>query len=134
MRFPVLAGIFLGLATPVLAAPDTWICHVANGKSGTWIAPQIVILHDPAARLVVVNDEVTLNFGGKPVAGEVKVDNDRRITFGWTVREIQAVGGGKAMRMAYRATIQKEGHAFSVQAAPHGYSNSFEGRGSCVRK
>lgn len=122
-------------AAPALAEPQTYVCLLTQGaKEGTWISPQVVILHDPANGLVVVNDPVVMTFGGQPVAGEVKVDNDKRITFGWDVREIVATGGRKAMTMRYRGTFVKATGAFSLAAKPLGYSNGFEGRGTCDRR
>lgn len=134
MRFSLLPAVLaLAVSTaPALAEPVTYICNLTKGgKAGTWISPQVVILHDAANGVVAVNDAVILSFGGKPVAGTVKVDNDKRITFGWTVEEVTARGGRKAS-MRYVGTLIKGSNVFRLSAFPMGYDNSFRGGGNCV--
>jgi hypothetical protein len=133
-RLAVLALVAGMAAVPALAAPVTYVCKLDRGKSGTFLPPQIVLLHDPATGAVVVNDEVIVVFNGQPLAGVVKTDNAKRITFGWDVTQTADSGGRRVQKMQYRATVQKADRRLSVSVKPLGFSNSFESRGACVVK
>jgi hypothetical protein len=116
------------------ASATTYVCSVKPDSKGAWIPQTLAISHTPSTGEVIVNDDMIMQFRGKPLAGKVAVDNKRRITFTWTIDGIEAGGGQSVRRFDFRATIQKGSHKISMTSQPSGFANVFGGRGACKVK
>jgi len=104
----------------------------ARSEMGTWISPDVAIAFDKKKKKAFVHDPVTYGFNGKkPMLAEVKVDNSKRITFGWTVKSTTSSQGQLALQMKYTATYLKKNGRFVITATPIAYPNSFRGDGKC---
>lgn len=130
----LLLCILTAVVLPAAALADTQIfhCKLAVSRSNNWVPPEIYITHDTTSGEVRVADIIVQHFVGKPVAGEVVVDNPRRITFGWNLTEATVEPTRYLKAMQYRATIQKSNLAVAISATPTGYANHFRGDGGCV--
>ena len=68
---------------------------------------------------------------GKPISVTVKDDTEKRLMMLWEVPLHN--GTGQATIMRFRAVVFKQNDKVTIQARPTGYSNMFEGRGSCQK-
>ncbi len=123
---------FLLASMPVLAA-DSYRCVVADTRgAGNWIAPEILVTHDPETGKVTVKDAMTEAFpSSNNHFAKVIANNNRRLTFGWNVGVSNATQGAN---MKYRLTIQKDDLSARVTAIPEGYSNTFQSAAQCARR
>jgi hypothetical protein len=125
-----LAALIIGLPTLAQAAPVIYVCTVDTGRTTGAFQQQIVIAHDEAERIVSVNDALIQGVTGGPLLGEVASDNDRRIVFKWTIRNVPN-NSGQLASLSYRATIFKDDGELQISMRPLNYDNSFNGIGSC---
>jgi len=127
-----LAG---GLATT--ASATTYTCKMQDQSNSGWISPTIVVAHDEQSGEVVVNDILIKNINGRPLAGEVAIDNAKRTTFKWVIKGYTNTHGANrqyATELTYRITIQKSSRQATITMKPAGYGNMFRGKGACSVK
>lgn len=116
-------------AAPALA--KTYDCSVRDKGNLNWISERIIIKHDEKTGDVTVIDGLINHYFGKPIAGKVNTQNDKRITFGWTLEGGKSTLPGQTnIRVVYRATVFPN-TGVTVSGKPVGYGNTFRGKGSC---
>lgn len=131
MKFVALA-VILAMPEAGMAMQTTYICHLNVPRSEGWIPDQMVIVHDVQTGQVVIADPISNHFTGQPVAGRVARENDKRISFVWTLKGIRNSIGQTTVNFDYRASIGKSDGVITVSAEPSGYSNEFSARGTCL--
>lgn len=119
------------LATPVFAKTATYTCDLNVSQTNGWVPEHIVIKHDSGTNDVIVNDSLIQSFIGKPIAGKVDSQSDKRVSFVWKVAFVRNTAAQVA-KFGYRATYFKKGNIVSVTATPFGFNNHFEARGTCA--
>lgn len=121
------------LSAPVLAA-DIYECEFAKHSAhGNWLPTVVVIEHDAKTNGVTVYDPLIKYYKGKPIAGKVETDNDKRISYTWKLDGMKDVRNTTAS-FAYRLTIHKAGLAAKVSGKVLGYENGAqESAGSCKK-
>jgi hypothetical protein len=123
------AAFTCALSGPALAA--TLECSIPQSAAGGgYITETYVFHHDPGDRTAVVSDSVILYFFDAPIEARITDDSDRKLVISWDVPMSDRTG--QQTRMVYRATYFRQNGQMTVRATPGGgYSNSFEGRGTC---
>jgi hypothetical protein len=125
-----ILGVLLGnMAGPALAV--TLECSIPQSVAGGgYITETYVFHHDPGDSTAVVSDGVILYFFDAPIEARITGDSDRKLVISWEVPMSDRTG--QQTRMAYRATYFRQNGQMTVRATPGGgYTNSFEGRGTC---
>jgi activator of HSP90 ATPase len=125
-----LAAFFSCLPLLAHAAPVVYVCEIDLTRTSGAFQQQVVIAHDAAERVVSVNDALIQGINGGPLLGELASENDRRIVFTWTLRNVPSVSGQIAS-LKYRATIFKADGELQISMRPLNYDNSFNGAGTC---
>ena len=131
-RLLLLLTLAGGAALPALAKPVTYQCRLEVSRANAWVPDQVVILHEPGAGTALVNDPIIRHFVKRPVEARVVVENDKRITFQWTLKMVTDAAGQVAPQFIYRATVRKADTSIRISATPAGYPNSYEAGGSCT--
>jgi hypothetical protein len=124
----------VGLVATSMAAPAfavTLECSIPQSVAGGgYITETYVFHHDPGDSTAVVSDGVILYFFDAPIEARITGDSDRKLVISWEVPMSDRTG--QQTRMAYRATYFRQNGQMTVRATPGGgYTNSFEGRGTC---
>lgn len=129
LSFAVAAAFCL--APSVGSAATHYSCNVLDDSG--WIAPEIDIFYDEATGAVEVNDVIIYESnGGKPMSGKVLSENKKKISFGWTIKDLKNRYGQYVSNFKYRASYLKTKKQFIVTAKPLSYANDFRGKGTCV--
>lgn len=107
-------------------------CGIREQGNSNWIPTQVFIAHDEASGRVVVNDPI-INYANdqQPLEGKVAVQNNKRTTFAWTIKDFTSSSGQFVPGFEYRATFYKADSSMVVTATPLGYANDFRGKGRC---
>lgn len=124
------AGI--SFSTPVVG--ETYNCKIKPQRKGDWIPSTLAINYNPKTDKVIVNDDFIMHYLGKPVAGKVVTNTDKRIAFSWILPEIRDSRGQNVMRFIFKATYLKRKRRMIVTSYPSGYDNNFRGTGTCSIK
>jgi activator of HSP90 ATPase len=125
-----LAAVLSCLPMLASAAPVVYVCNIDTSRSTGAFQPQIVIAHDAAERVVSVNDPLIQGINGGPLLGEMATENDTRIVFTWTLRNVPTQTGQTAS-LLYRATIFKADGDVQLSMKPLNFDNNFSARGNC---
>lgn len=130
--FLLMASLAPSILAPTFAfaEPVVYVCNVDINRSGAF-QPQFVIAYDAAERFVSVNDALIQGVTGGPLLGEVATENNTRIVFKWTLRNVSD-GSGQQASLAYRATIFKADGKLNISMRPLNYDNNFTARGTCA--
>ena len=125
-----------GMILPASAfATNIYVCSVKEkGKSG-WIPEIVVIAHDEGSKEATVADPIIryyLDVDSLPA--KVAVENAKRITFVWSVRDFSNSTNQFVNEFEYRATIAKATNKISLKSEPLGYVDIFLGFGKCELK
>jgi len=131
--------LFAGLAACAVSLPNivlakTYTFELEGYKGLGWIPEVSVISHDPAKDEVIVFDPVIKHFFGDPLVGRVSINNSRRITFTWELKDFTAKGEGWQQYQAgliYRLTIQHSSLTATISMLPKGFDNRLSGSGQC---
>lgn len=130
----MFAAMFWGAASPSFAQTTKITCHLRASNS-EWL-PRVVELTLTGEKIVVTDEIITgFNFL-RPIRAEIDVDNTRRRTYTWLLRDVSGYGYGNLTRshwdVSYRLTIQKNGHDVLLTASPHGrYRGGDQTVGTC---
>ena len=118
----------LGLAGP--SAAEVWRCKtVVKGADGGFIAPEIIIDHEPGEDTAVVLDRLINNYNGKrPLPAEVVADSKTKISYTWKLK-ITHVGTSATIK--YRLSRQKADGSATVSAQALGFANHYTSTGTC---
>ncbi len=129
-RAAIAAAAFLAFSTPSLAV--VYECNVT--KSNADYIPTIVIIdYNTNSGAVTVLDPVIKHFLGRATNGEVVTENNKRITFKWSINGTKA-GAQQNVNLRYRATVLKGSNKLTISGKPLGYTNNFQGSGKCKLK
>jgi hypothetical protein len=127
----LFAACLATLPSVVLAAPTVYVCDTDTNRQQSVFQDQIVIAHDAASGTVSVNDALIMSENGGPLEGAVASENNNRIVFTWTVRNVVNAGGQNAT-LNFRATLRKQTGEADFSMRPLGYDNSFQSSGTCA--
>ena len=129
MKFFTCAGVIALMAFPGLASAAVYECSVT--KSNSSYIPEIVIIdYNASSGEVTVIDPVIKHFVGGAISGEVATENNKRITFKWSIDGTKA-DAQKHVNWHYRATYLKGSSKLVITGKPLGYTNNFRGNGAC---
>ncbi len=127
-----IAAALVAAALPAAAVmAETYVCRVRPDARGAWIPATLIITYQDETGEGLVYDEIIKTFFDKPLPARVKVDNDKRITFVWTLPEFKVPDGATVLRFDFRATLLKKSRRIVVHSSPAGFDNEFSGRGRC---
>lgn len=129
----LVAGLLSLTASAAVAKPMIYTCHNSSNRNKSVIQGEIAISFDAATEQVFVSDPMILSVNGGPIAGKLKSDNETRIVFGWTVKNV-VNSEGKYASLQFKGTYFKADGKFLLSMKPLGYDNAFEDRGSCTLK
>lgn len=125
----------LGLvATPAMAL-TVYECDIKERGNSGWVSEKIIVVHDENTGEVVVHSPIIYHFNAdNPLLGEVSVENKKRITFVWRLRDIvKDKSNTPVPNLMYRLTYTKSNGAAQVYGKPTGYENNFFGTGKCKK-
>ncbi len=119
------------LAFPSMSQALTLECRIAKSSAGGgYITELYVLQHDEASDEAIVSDGLILYYNKEqPMKAKVSDDTANKLVLSWNVQMTN--GTGQMTKMMFRASYFKTNKSMIVRAVPGGYSNSFEGRGSC---
>ena len=133
MRAKVYLGVLVSAVTLLASAPmnaASYYCTLKEtGKRTGWIAIDMYIQVSPDKQEIVVQDGVMQSFGKDSVNAKVGTASASGLSFRWSVDT--NVSSTQRARIEYRANFSEETLKIRVQGKPTGYSNEFEGRGTC---
>ena len=126
----LLAAVLSLSVSAVPAAATTLECKLpVTGAGGGYITGLYYIQHEEGSPEAIVSDEVIMYYNNEqPMTARVSADTDVKLVFTWNV---QMTNSGQMTRMQYRAAWFRKNGLLTIRAKPGGYSNSFEGRGTC---
>lgn len=101
-----------------------------KSANGNWLAPKVIVVHEKGMDDAFVLDGLIQAFHDTPLAAKVAVDNEKRITFSWTLKATKS-GSNQYANMGYRLTLIKGSKKASLTGEPFGYANTFRAAGSC---
>lgn len=125
----IAASLVVAAAGPALAV--TLECSIPKSNAGGgYITDLYVFQHEEGASTAVASDGVILYYLNGPIEARVTDDSAKKLVFSWDVKMTNSTG--QQTKMMYRATYFRQTGQMTVRATPGGgYSNSFEGRGTC---
>ena len=125
----LLCSLVAFFAGPALAL--TLECSIPQTSAGGGIITETYIFqHEDGAGTAVASDGVILYYFDAPIEVKVTDDSATKLVFSWNVKMTN--NAGQQTKMIYRATYFRQTGKMTVRATPGGgYSNSFEGRGTC---
>ena len=131
-KVSLLAALAAGLLFAGAANAKTYSCNVTPDNSRHWIAKNLLINIDDRSGEIRVFDNIIKTFHAKPIAGELSVETDKRITLKWTVRHVHDDYANLTARFFFRASFFKATGKVIVSSIPGGWDNMFGGRGRCT--
>ncbi len=134
-RAVVAATAALFLAAPAMAVQ--YHCQLSEHGSSNFIPREVLVDYQPGGQVRII-DPLIQHYKGAPIAGRVAVDNDRRVTFSWSLKGLKGqtnTGGTTTLPgISYRLTIQKGSLAATISSVLAGYDNRPSGSGGCQRR
>ncbi|MCK0170633.1 hypothetical protein [Aliiroseovarius sp. S1123] len=134
------AVLAMSTFVPMAAQAEVYVCELApsGASDGGWIPPQTVVEFDANTGKATVFDGLIKDVYEKPIAAKISVNNNKRYTFTWNVRNVEATSTESkrllVKNMAYRLTITKGSLQATETMKPVGYANTFRAKGKCVQK
>ncbi len=128
----ILSAALLLLAAAPAQAAELYKCGMNVTANNRVISDKIFIHHDRKTGQAFVMDAFVKNYVNDPVPARVLADNGKRITFGWTLKDIKPTSGRVLTRVEFKLSYlkaTKEAHA--VSSVPL-YDFSESGFGSCI--
>ena len=125
----LFAGLFTALSAPATAL--TLECRIPHSAAGGgYITETYVFHHNSGDSSAVASDGVILYFFDAPIEARVTGDSAGKLVISWDVP--MSDRSGQQTKMAYRATYFRQNGQMTIRATPGGgFTNSFEGRGTC---
>jgi hypothetical protein len=125
------ASLALAVAAAAPVSAKMLECNVTgNGGAGGWITDVIYIQYEDGKSEIAVADPLIQYFGHEYVVGRIDVDNAKRTTFVWAVKNTQD-SGGQSANMEYRLTYLKKSSKLNMTAQALGYIGPYTARGKC---
>ncbi|WP_424940259.1 hypothetical protein [Aliiroseovarius sp. S253] len=128
-----VAIAFLALL-PAMAQGEIFRCDIRPDGTGEWIPERLIFEHVQGQLDAEVWDPLIKYFIGDPIPARVVVENDKRLTISWEIKDLtNRAGPGRQFTsaLAFRATLLKPSLRLIVKSKPRGYSNDFRGEGQC---
>jgi hypothetical protein len=126
-------GVLVSAITLLISAPmnaTSYYCTLKEtGRQSGWIAIDMYFHIAPDKQEIVVEDGLMQQFGKDSVNAKVGNSTASSLAFRWSVDT--AANSKQRARIEYRANFSEETLKIRVQGNPTGYSNEFEGRGTC---
>lgn len=123
-------------AVPALA--KSYECKLRMSKSGgNWMGPTMYVEYDEKNGTATIIDGVLHNAFGKPQPVNRITDNDKRVTFSYTVylpAKTSRNGTVVTIKQVYRLTVLKRSMKATVNMKPVGYGNTWRDSGTCKVK
>jgi hypothetical protein len=133
MMLKLYLGVLFSAATIWVSSPmnaATYYCTLKEtGKRSGWVSVDMYVHVSSNKQEIVVEDAVIQSFGKQSVNAKVGDATAAGLAFRWSV-DTRSTSNQKA-RIEYRATLSEDTMKIRVHARPTGYSNDFEGRGTC---
>ena len=116
------------------AAALTLECRVDAGATGGGYVTDVYVFRvDDATGQALAADGWIQHYHGTPIAAKVSEDTAKKLVLTWTLQMTNSTG--QQTKMQYRASYFRQTGKITVRAVPGGgYSNSFEGRGTCATR
>lgn len=125
----VLAAVAAMALTAAHAETVAYLCRQPEVARTDWLTPVMVVRHDTAAGTAIAADAVTRHFSGGPAQARITRDDDKAVTFRWSVR-VNGQGGRRAT-VRYTLRIDKATLESQANATVLGYQNDENLRGRC---
>lgn len=114
----------------VAAQAETLECRIApTSAAGDYVTETYVFDYDGATGRAIASDGWIQHLNGAPMDVKLSEDTAVKSVFSWALNFTNSVG--QQTKMLYRAAYFKGDKSVTVRATPSGYTNSFEGRGTC---
>lgn len=129
LRTLVLSAALVAL--PSISQALTLECKVpASNAGGGYITEVYILQYNEASGEAIVSDGLILYYNKEqPMQAEVLEDSANKLVLTWNV---QMTNNGQMTKMQFRASYFRTNKSITVRAVPGGgYSNDFEGRGTC---
>lgn len=110
-------------------AKELWDCTFTN-TDGNWISPKVAIVVENDKQAQVI-DGVLIAFKQSPARATVYRNDDRVLGVRWRVTNIRDKRGQGANKLDYDFRFNKVRNKANLDMKPHGFPNSFNGRGTC---
>ncbi|MCI2393367.1 hypothetical protein MN186_02670 [Aliiroseovarius sp. N1F302] len=132
----VACAAVVGVASPALA--QTYDCTVTKGgASESWAIPQRIVVVKKGDDVSVI-DGLIQDIVGKPIPAKIETNNDKRISFTWTVKDVPVdtvqSSASRNARFSYRLTYLKQKKSANISMKPVGFANTFRAKGKCKVK
>lgn len=125
-------GAFALSGAAAQAGQTLYECTVNYGEIGKTKGVNLLIAQTDGSKEAMVVDGVIMEHkDGVPARAKVVMDNSKKVTFAWTVRNIPN-RSGQVASLSYRATWVRSAKRMNVHLKPlGGYNNHFQGTGGC---
>jgi len=132
---PIFAWLFVAALFPqgVLAKGFVWQCALDVPRSSTgWVSPYVVVGVQADGQVFVV-DAMLLDEEQSPAKPKVLRNTETALTLQWQVLDV-VDSLNQSSKLVYELRLNKRTGRVRVNANPVSYSNSFSGRGRCIKK
>lgn len=110
----------------------TYDCAVTPNGSRDWISKTLVFNIDDNSGMIRVFDGIIEIYRGQPIAGQLSVETQKRITIKWETRRVRDDYGNSSARFFFRASYYKDSGKMIISSRPGGWDNMYSGRGRCT--
>lgn len=120
------------IALPSISQALTLECRIpASNAGGGYITDLYILQHDEASGDAIVSDALIMYYNKEqPMKANVSEDTSNKLVLTWNVKMTNNTG--QMTKMQFRASYFRNNRSITVRAVPGGgYSNDFEGRGTC---
>ena len=134
------AVLAMSTLVPLSAQATVYECKLAaSGASDAgWIPPETIVEFDPNTSKAKVYDGLIDEIYGKPIEAKIAVNNNKRYTFTWNVRNVPITTTESRQmlvkNMVYRLTVTKGTLLATETMKPIRFTNTFRAKGKCVQK
>ncbi|MDR0808225.1 MAG: hypothetical protein LBE86_03715 [Gemmobacter sp.] len=128
-RFMLAAAAALLLTGAADAETITYLCRQPDVSEAAWLKSEMMAVHDTAAGTALAVDPVTQYFAGGPVEAKITRNDDKVVTFQWSVRTRGT--NNRTGTIRYTLHIDKATLKSQSSATALGYRNRENQRGTC---
>lgn len=116
----------------VTSEAKTYSCTVTPDYSRGWISKTLVFNIDDTSGMITVYDGILKVYQGKPVAGKLSAQTEKRTTIKWETRRVRDDYANSAARFMFRASYYRDSGKVIVSSIPGSWDNRFGGAGHCT--
>jgi hypothetical protein len=120
------------VAFPAISQALTLECKIpASNAGGGYITDLYILQHDEVSGDAIVSDALIMYYNKEqPMRARVSEDTTNKLVLTWNVKMTNNTG--QLTKMQFRASYFRNNKSITVRAVPGGgYTNDFEGRGTC---